>query len=1275
MDRGRLTRNTFNKGRNTDQDRNKISPDQYLEAHNLEMVGDGTFYSLKNIKGTVNVGDILGLDITLVNECLGVFKTYWLINSEIKQCLTIFTLSTSNLFKIWCFDIDAQAIYEIYEESVPVGYAADDRVIDAKAYGENGVDVIYFTDNYHEVRKLICSLPSPYVPNYISDYELSLQRRGGLGSIEFAGMTIGALLSGTYQFAYRMADPLTKTFTKWSSITNPIHVYTSSDTSAQVFSGVGVPTPFGIVLNINPTTEELANFGYFQLAVIENVNATTITTVASLLPLELTANRLSYNYKANTKVGEIVIDDLVVDLAQVATVKTLNIKQNRLFLANVHYSDLSFDNGTPTITSGSVIKADNGLINPYSDQQFSTQKIGYFRDEVYRFGIVYSDKYGNKSAVQALDLSTVVDNQIASGLIDIKFPARSLNPGYSLFNSSGHIQVLGLTLTGIVNHPTWATKLEIVRAKRIENIKTQTPVIPMVTVTGIGALERYPSQSTTSSFPNATPQTASAQLVPKNLFWPETRDIIINPTSFSNNGSLKEAGEAYYNNNVTYRYAKVYPQSTLCGDTPFSFTGAEALEEIDRAVLQADITDFNVAITAGDDVNTSITGTFYATDYRQYYYDPINTRPTLLSNKIQAYEYLPNLSTGSEIAGNTVENYALLQTGGVNLGVAPDVNAGAIVQLQFGEQEHPTNFIVGTFNVRASGGNNFIVGSSGVKYSTTGTTLYNSNDYINEYPGYVNKSSYVGIVSIANIVLGLADDRYGQIQGTHEFISTGAIHTFSDSELVNVQAGSPVPITLDVWGGDCFVGAQVFKVIDSSYSLVNAPKWYTTSQTDAVMKPKWNEIFKNSGSNVISLPVAVGGASAFIEVVLESKYNGFVRDYDVLLSGATSAGIPILVIGQSNIRTPLTYKYNLNLSKQNDEKIYFPSPQYIPIQNAFKARVLYSDLKIYNTAEQGFDVFRVLNFYDLEEKRGGITKLALAADNLHAIQERGVVYLPTGQTQLEQTDGGSLSVGTANVIGRPIIVDSERGGQHLRGIVESGIIVYIPDNLNKAVYILNSAQSLTNISAETENNTLFRQIFETIIAEKNIIGIYDPVRLEYWLVDNANFTCQIFNEKYGFIGDYEFSADSKLEGGVYADQNLYLIGVGTEDTGKLAVQEMYTGPNNSLMGELVVPRVTVSVNPDEDISKVFDNMMLSASDRLDSMDLVVQHETAIGDQSTVVNLDLESIEGNFRVKTLLDVNKSRLRGPRVLATIKWGELTSNLSSLYTKYRLSRKTPF
>src|SRR5690606_25337791 len=101
-------------------------------------------------------------------------------------------------------------------------------------------------------------------------------------------------------------------------------------------------------------------------------------------------------------------------------VKTLNVKDNRLIAGNVHYTDLEFDNGTPEIASGTIISDATTGVDSFSDDEFASNRKGYWRGEVYRFGVVYTDEFGNKSPVIPLDLSGVTDNAISGSLTDLK---------------------------------------------------------------------------------------------------------------------------------------------------------------------------------------------------------------------------------------------------------------------------------------------------------------------------------------------------------------------------------------------------------------------------------------------------------------------------------------------------------------------------------------------------------------------------------------------------------------------------------------------------------------------------------------------------------------------------------------------------------------------------------------------------------------------------------------------------------------------------------------
>ena len=1353
----RITKNSFAKGLNADIDPQSLPPDSYVDAHNLTLTSDGKFLALKNFQGTLPTGAVTGgintlfPDSTNVRSIVGKYKvgdvegvnfiTYFITGNE---------AGDQGAFYITAYDLDNDVLYYLFQQQgLGTDYFDEHRIVDLRSFAENGIDYIYFTDFFNEIRQLRCEIPAGSPDFFLTEQDLSLQRHGANGVITYNNSTVvdGTLLSGTYQYAYRMVDPIHKRSTRWSSLTSPIHVYQQANTFGvtPVYSAVGISTPFGITITITPTAEESALFSYYQLAVVENIYpVTTPVTPASLLPITAVTNTpfagsSVFIHRSNDKIGTVPIEEIVVDLAAIQTAKTLAIKQERLFAGNIKYHKLDFDNGTPA-TSGSVLTSHAFVSNHlggFNDARLSSLDRGYFRDETYRFGIVYRDKYGNKAPVSVLDLSTLTGNQISGGAIDFHFPSRAVSNQYSLFDGSGFVRLMGLNLTNIHNHPTWAVGFEIVVARRIKNILFQTPLISLVGVNGVGTLDNYPSLSVNvadgiadNPYPNAQPQTNSKIYVPRNLFWPESRSIKSRTTAIGGTGTTVKIGEAVLTPTndgnpasttstiaENYLYSMIFPPSSMYGAAiPYQFVGNEQIQTVDYAIAKLNVANFNPnmvdsfggSIGAGDSVKTKISGTFYALSDGDYYFDSGWSAKTIPLTKIgiKDYLFLDNLAPGTVFGGNRILDHEALAGVGVDYGATPQVQRGAIIGLAISKPEintiGPLVFANGTLNDYTLSAN-YIVGSSGPRYEEANVGISGqfliTNKYISEYSGFVNNSSYVQYFEIVNVVNNFGDDRYGTIDTPHEFISTGTSYAFNETELALVAAGSVVNISTSVFGGDCFVAPHTFKIADSAYSVVFQGKNEIPAIIDSssITITKWGRFYYNHPPGgvtgaPISLPVGVQGASQFIEVVLESEYNGGVMAEDIINGVAVANGFPVMNLSTTQnsegaIHSPLLYDYNNNLSKQDDQKIYFTRQPFNFIQYNFKSRINYSDLKIYGSDIQGFDIFRIGNTFDLEENKGAITKLAVEGDNMYGIQETGVVYLPTGQVQLQQTDAGQLAVGTGDVIARPIIINQASGSQHMNAIVETGDAIYIPNVANKDIYKLQgrNLEPIDNLNF----NTKTRQLFAETIPEDKLVGIYDQDRGEYWLADNENNFCYIFCEDIGelgtWVGNYEFfdpldALTSKLVAGAYGNQRLYLV-ADTTTGGRtvLTGHAMYRGAENNMFGRVVQPRVTVVVNPDSDVSKTFDVMSFAATDRLASMDLTVQREASLGDQ--VVNnisLDNLSIEGNYRVKTLRDSSSARLRGLRMLATIKWKQVlsqTAALSSVLVKYRWSARNPF
>src|SRR6185295_6146220 len=97
----------------------------------------------------------------------------------------------------------------------------------------------------------------------------------------------------------------------------------------------------------------------------------------------------------------------------------------------------------------------------------------------------------------------------------------------TVLNTSDQTISLGLQLTSITNHPTWAAGFIILRSKRKKNIQFQTPFLPMAHVFGLGANGNYPTTTyeppylspTTKNYTSATPMGPDNVILPCDLIY------------------------------------------------------------------------------------------------------------------------------------------------------------------------------------------------------------------------------------------------------------------------------------------------------------------------------------------------------------------------------------------------------------------------------------------------------------------------------------------------------------------------------------------------------------------------------------------------------------------------------------------------------------------------------------------------------------------------------------------------------------------------------------
>jgi len=724
--------------------------------------------------------------------------------------------------------------------------------------------------------------------------------------------------------------------------------------------------------------------------------------------------------------------------------------------------------------------------------------------------------------------------------------------------------------------------------------------------------------------------------------------------------------------------------------------------------------DQDNAYNNGDFSNSNTSGAFWASDPNDYFYkysasDTETTAPALerasVNPKIGEAIRLPEGSSGATFENRSyqmwttnVNRFDDIEVDGLNEGIKANTMPALAIRLEGAGIEDVTYRCFDAITV--TGASTTITNAKDV---TNGAAHFAGIDadlvdepknlHVEEDGLYTSGVSYVSAVEIVNVERELGDDRYGGAEDDLPFIFTGASHTFTDAQLTTtggsgVEGGSSVPIDIDVWGGDCYVGLHTFKVTDTTYSLTDPEKLLDgtgTADVEANIYGKWKYLFdKNKGVGAskdnMSRPFPLKGAAQTITVLLESEVNPEVvekpphnkYDYNVATALPTdAANLPVPQVDYAGqIRSVFKYRYNLDYTKENIYKVFSPYQSFAKNLNTFGARALYSDQKIYNTDVEGFDRFRALNFYDLDETNGSISNIVEVADKLFAIQESAVSYVPIQAQILETATGSDVSVRSGEIIGIPIKIDTLYGTQHPRSVKTDAHTFFFVDKRRGEVCMFDgkSVQLISRIGMKEFWSTEL----PAITPHSDIHAIYDNKNKEY-IVYSRGSKAAVFSAINGvWTSRYPEAAATNTLSGLMVDNTMMVLGVGTNND--LDIANIYgSGTIGSWWGTSFTPTAKLIVNPEADMSKTFDGFSINSTLEPDPQSFVV-----INYDGSLSTADLSAAvinfrEGTFRLKNLRDATGKRSRGLYGELEIDLGVAAqSGMTSAVTKYRASKK---
>jgi len=373
----------------------------------------------------------------------------------------------------------------------------------------------------------------------------------------------------------------------------------------------------------------------------------------------------------------------------------------------------------------------------------------------------------------------------------------------------------------------------------------------------------------------------------------------------------------------------------------------------------------------------------------------------------------------------------------------------------------------------------------GVEFQFTGTTGAINTAY-NQYSnttGDIQQALYV-----ANLRAGKNDSRYGNPNQIQEYIHTGAYQKITSTGQT---------VTLEVWGGDCFISKYRYKVNDE-YSV---PGYYLptpsgTGSFDFDIRGCCESLGNRGPSRVFKTGTKV--SPEYIEMYTEGEANAFYTSdqnrfpyYN--LTGATAGTV-------DHYRADAFYEYNFGYSIENFPKKFFSENRLISISNNYPARLIYSDVRSTDLSQDGFSRFRAFNFFDMDEKYGKVTKIALLNDGEPIIgQDDSISLLYVNKSLTTLQDNSTLAVQGGTYISDntpPKYLTTNYGVELLRCMIPTENGVYALDTKRGVLINLLDGAKIVSLSR-------MEQYFRENFSETYVPWLEHTLQMSYDKVDKV----------------------------------------------------------------------------------------------------------------------------------------------------------------------------
>lgn len=200
-------------------------------------------------------------------------------------------------------------------------------------------------------------------------------------------------------------------------------------------------------------------------------------------------------------------------------------------------------------------------------------------------------------------------------------------------------------------------------------------------------------------------------------------------------------------------------------------------------------------------------------------------------------------------------------------------------------------------------------------------------------------------------------------------------------------------------------------------------------------------------------------------------------------------------------KVPESNVYNKGYSNSLSSKYNYEFPHVPAIKNVFITRIMYSNTSITDAFRNGYRVFELTNFRDYALTYGALKRIVEWRGNLLAVFEHGICLIPINERAVAgRGAGGNVFINTSNVLPEnPKVISDMYGSQWSESIVKTMNYVYGIDTVAKKIWRTNgeTIELLSDAKIQkflNDNITLTETETTPIIGIKNVKSHYNAYK-------------------------------------------------------------------------------------------------------------------------------------------------------------------------------------